>query len=314
MARFGDDVPGLLSSGDGGSERNRNRDGAAVSTGGISPAFKQTKAQRARTMALYNPIPVRENCFTVNRSLFIFGEDNVVRKYAKKIIEWPYPFLLHSEMKRYMILTTIIANCIVLALEQHLPGEDKTPMSKRLEKTEPYFIGMFCFEAGIKIIALGFVFHKGSYLRNGWNVMDFIVVLSGILAAAGTHLNISLDLRTLRAVRVLRPLKLVSGIPSLQIVLKSIMKAMVPLLQIGLLLFFAILMFAIIGLEFYSGKLHYTCTPQPGIRGMGTHHDTQHLWPTMRCTTMVHCAFTAVINLQAVSVTLKVNGQLDSTE
>ncbi|KAG7230765.1 hypothetical protein INR49_019579 [Caranx melampygus] len=156
MARFGDDVPALLSSGDGGSERNRNRDGAAVSTGGISPAFKQTKAQRARTMALYNPIPVRENCFTVNRSLFILGEDNV-----------------------YMILATIIANCIVLALEQHLPGEDKTPMSKRLEKTEPYFIGMFCFEAGIKIIALGFVFHKGSYLRNGWNVMDFIVVLSG---------------------------------------------------------------------------------------------------------------------------------------
>ncbi|CAG5861099.1 unnamed protein product [Menidia menidia] len=78
-----------------------------------------------------------------------------------------------------MILATIIANCIVLALEQHLPGEDKTPMSKRLEKTEPYFIGMFCLEAGIKIIALGFVFHKGSYLRNGWNVMDFIVVLSG---------------------------------------------------------------------------------------------------------------------------------------
>ncbi|XP_037625796.1 voltage-dependent R-type calcium channel subunit alpha-1E isoform X2 [Sebastes umbrosus] len=258
MARFGDDVPGLLSSGDGGSERNRTRDGAAVSTGGISPAaFKQTKAQRARTMALYNPIPVRENCFTVNRSLFIFGEDNIVRKYAKKIIEWP-PF-------EYMILTTIIANCIVLALEQHLPGEDKTPMSKRLEKTEPYFIGMFCFEAGIKVIALGFVFHKGSYLRNGWNVMDFIVVLSGILAAAVAHMNISVDLRTLRAVRVLRPLKLVSGIPSLQIVLKSIMKAMVPLLQIGMLLFFAILMFAIIGLEFYSVKLHYTCTPQPGI-------------------------------------------------
>uniref|UniRef100_A0A3Q1HSJ0 Voltage-dependent calcium channel alpha-1 subunit IQ domain-containing protein n=1 Tax=Anabas testudineus TaxID=64144 RepID=A0A3Q1HSJ0_ANATE len=251
MARFGDDVPGLLSSGDAGSDRNRNRDGAAVSTGGISPAFKQTKAQRARTMALYNPIPVRENCFTVNRSLFIFGEDNVVRKY-------------------YMILATIIANCIVLALEQHLPGEDKTPMSKRLEKTEPYFIGMFCFEAGIKIIALGFVFHKGSYLRNGWNVMDFIVVLSGILAAAGAHMNISVDLRTLRAVRVLRPLKLVSGIPSLQIVLKSIMKAMVPLLQIGLLLFFAILMFAIIGLEFYSGKLHSTCTPQPGILGIET--------------------------------------------
>ncbi|KFW64808.1 Voltage-dependent R-type calcium channel subunit alpha-1E, partial [Pygoscelis adeliae] len=202
--------------------------------------------------ALYNPIPVRQNCFTVNRSLFLFGEENIVRKYAKKLIDWPYPFC-------YMILATIIANCIVLALEQHLPEDDKTPMSRRLEKTEPYFIGIFCFEAGIKIVALGFVFHKGSYLRNGWNVMDFIVVLSGILATAGTHFNTHVDLRTLRAVRVLRPLKLVSGIPSLQIVLKSIMKAMVPLLQIGLLLFFAILMFAIIGLEFYSGKLHRAC-------------------------------------------------------
>uniref|UniRef100_A0A452TFS7 Voltage-dependent P/Q-type calcium channel subunit alpha n=1 Tax=Ursus maritimus TaxID=29073 RepID=A0A452TFS7_URSMA len=150
---------------------------------------------------------------------------------------------------------TIIANCIVLALEQHLPDDDKTPMSERLDDTEPYFIGIFCFEAGIKIIALGFAFHKGSYLRNGWNVMDFVVVLTGILATVGTEF----DLRTLRAVRVLRPLKLVSGIPSLQVVLKSIMKAMIPLLQIGLLLFFAILIFAIIGLEFYMGKFHTTC-------------------------------------------------------
>lgn len=37
------------------------------------------------------------------------------------------------------------------------------------------------------------------------------------------------------------------------------MKAMIPLLQIGLLLFFAILIFAIIGLEFYMGKFHTTC-------------------------------------------------------
>ncbi|XP_074859500.1 voltage-dependent R-type calcium channel subunit alpha-1E [Carettochelys insculpta] len=251
MARFGEAVAGRLGSGDGGSEQSRLRQGAPAPAGAPPGAFKQTKAQRARTMALYNPIPVRQNCFTVNRSLFLFGEDNVVRKYAKKLIDWP-PF-------EYMILATIIANCIVLALEQHLPEDDKTPMSRRLEKTEPYFIGIFCFEAGIKIVALGFVFHKGSYLRNGWNVMDFIVVLSGILATAGTHFNTHVDLRTLRAVRVLRPLKLVSGIPSLQIVLKSIMKAMVPLLQIGLLLFFAILMFAIIGLEFYSGKLHRAC-------------------------------------------------------
>uniref|UniRef100_A0A8C8K079 Voltage-dependent N-type calcium channel subunit alpha n=1 Tax=Oncorhynchus tshawytscha TaxID=74940 RepID=A0A8C8K079_ONCTS len=215
--------------------------------------YKQSMAQRARTMAIYNPIPVKQSCLTVNRSLFIFSEDCIIRKYAKKITECI--FLNCLTPFEYLILATIIANCIVLALEQHLPAGDKTPMSERLDDTEPYFIGIFCFEAGIKIIALGFAFHKGSYLRNGWNVMDFVVVLTGMLATVGADF----DLRTLRAVRVLRPLKLVSGIPSLQVVLKSIMKAMVPLLQIGMLLFFAILMFAIIGLDFYMGKFHRTC-------------------------------------------------------
>nr|XP_015222181.1 PREDICTED: voltage-dependent N-type calcium channel subunit alpha-1B-like isoform X17 [Lepisosteus oculatus] len=245
MARFGDDLPTRYGGGGpAGAGRGGSRQGGPP---GGPRMYKQSMAQRARTMAIYNPIPVKQNCFTVNRSLFIFSEDNIIRKYAKRITEWP-PF-------EYMILATIITNCIVLALDQHLPSGDKTPMSGRLEKTEPYFIGIFCFEAGIKIIALGFVLHKGSYLRNGWNVMDFVVVLTGILAVAGTDF----DLRTLRAVRVLRPLKLVSGIPSLQVVLKSIMKAMVPLLQIGLLLFFAIVMFAIIGLEFYMGRFHKTC-------------------------------------------------------
>ncbi|XP_051767889.1 calcium channel, voltage-dependent, P/Q type, alpha 1A subunit, b isoform X15 [Ctenopharyngodon idella] len=247
MARFGDEVPARYGGGgsvQGGPGRGGSRQGGPP---GAQRMYKQSMAQRARTMALYNPIPVRQNCLTVNRSLFLFSEDNIIRKYAKKITEWP-PF-------EWMILTTIIANCIVLALEQHLPDGDKTPLSERLDDTEPYFIAIFCFESGIKILALGFAFHKGSYLRNGWNVMDFVVVLTGILSSVGSEL----DLRTLRAVRVLRPLKLVSGIPSLQVVLKSIMKAMIPLLQIGVLLFVAILMFAIIGLEFYMGKFHRTC-------------------------------------------------------
>ncbi|XP_056258885.1 voltage-dependent N-type calcium channel subunit alpha-1B isoform X2 [Seriola aureovittata] len=252
MARFAEDLPTRYGGGAGSGGRGAPGAGrGGARGGGGAPGgqrmYKQSMAQRARTMAIYNPNPVKQNCFTVNRSLFIFREDNLIRKYAKRITEWP-PF-------EYMILATIIANCIVLALEQHLPASDKTPMSERLDDTEPYFIGIFCFEAAIKIIALGFAFHKGSYLRNGWNVMDFVVVLTGILATVGSDF----DLRTLRAVRVLRPLKLVSGIPSLQVVLKSIMKAMVPLLQIGLLLFFAIVMFAIIGVEFYMGKFHNTC-------------------------------------------------------
>ncbi|XP_034138758.1 voltage-dependent calcium channel type A subunit alpha-1 isoform X22 [Drosophila guanche] len=183
-------------------------------------------------------------------SLFILTEDNPIRKYTRFIIEWP-PF-------EYAVLLTIIANCVVLALEEHLPGGDKTVLAQKLEKTEAYFLCIFCVEASLKILALGLVLHKHSYLRNIWNIMDFFVVVTGAMTIFA-EANIDVDLRMLRSFRVLRPLKLVSRIPSLQVVLKSIIKAMAPLLQIGLLVLFAIVIFAIIGLEFYSGALHKTC-------------------------------------------------------
>ncbi|XP_071097067.1 voltage-dependent calcium channel type A subunit alpha-1-like isoform X10 [Haliotis cracherodii] len=197
-----------------------------------------------------------------NRSLFIFSEENFIRKYAKIIIEWG-PF-------EYMVLLTIIANCIVLGLEEHLPVNDKTPLAVQLDDTEIYFLGIFCVEALLKIVALGFVLHKGSYLRNIWNIMDFIVVVTGFITLLHTSTSSSsFDLRTLRAVRVLRPLKLVSGIPSLQVVLKSIIRAMAPLLQVCLLVLFAIIIFAIVGLEFYSGAFHNACFKNKFGRTLG---------------------------------------------
>ncbi len=90
MARFEDDPPTRY--GGGGSPAGPGR-GASRPPGppGGQRVFKQTMAQRARSMAIYNPIPVKQNCLTVNRSLFIFSEDNIIRKYAKKITEWIYP-------------------------------------------------------------------------------------------------------------------------------------------------------------------------------------------------------------------------------
>ncbi|KAK6300736.1 hypothetical protein J4Q44_G00288340 [Coregonus suidteri] len=107
MARFGDEVPnrygggggggGGGGSGGGGNAGPLGAPGRGGSRQGGPPGgqrvYKQSMAQRARTMALYNPIPVRQSCFTLNRSLFIFSEDNFVRKAAKKITEWPYPFI-----------------------------------------------------------------------------------------------------------------------------------------------------------------------------------------------------------------------------
>ncbi|XP_021201888.1 muscle calcium channel subunit alpha-1 isoform X2 [Bombyx mori] len=186
------------------------------------------------------------------RSLMCLTLDNPLRKLCYSIVEWK-PF-------EYMILTTIFANCIALAVFTPYPFGDTNNTNQILEKVEWVFMVIFTGECIIKIIAYGFFFHPGAYLRNTWNSLDFTIVTIGIASMIQQYLSIDLfDVKALRAFRVLRPLRLVSGVPSLQIVLNSILKAMVPLFHIAFLVLFVIIIYAIIGLELFSGVLHETC-------------------------------------------------------
>lgn len=47
------------------------------------------------------------------------------------------------------------------------------------EKIEYVFLVIFTVECVMKIIAYGFVAHPGAYLRNGWNLLDFTIVVIG---------------------------------------------------------------------------------------------------------------------------------------
>ncbi|MFH4976850.1 hypothetical protein AB6A40_003559 [Gnathostoma spinigerum] len=154
----------------------------------------------------------------------------------------------------------ICANCIALAVYQPYPAQDSDFKNTVLEQIEYLFIIVFTIECVLKVIALGFLFHAGAYLRNAWNILDFIIVLIGLVSSVLSKMNIQgFDVKALRAFRVLRPLRLVSGVPSLQVVLNAILRAMIPLLHIALLVMFVIIIYAIIGLELFCGKLHSTC-------------------------------------------------------
>ncbi|GFG39870.1 hypothetical protein Cfor_08850, partial [Coptotermes formosanus] len=160
----------------------------------------------------------------------------------------------------YLILLTIFANCVALAVYTPYPNSDSNSTNLYLEKIENVFLAIFTVECVMKIIAYGLVAHPGAYLRNGWNLLDFTIVVIGLLSSALSNLmREGFDVKALRAFRVLRPLRLVSGVPSLQVVLNSILRAMVPLLHIALLVLFVIIIYAIIGLELFSGNLHKTC-------------------------------------------------------
>ncbi|PZC81661.1 hypothetical protein B5X24_HaOG212367 [Helicoverpa armigera] len=186
------------------------------------------------------------------RALFCLTLKNPMRKAFIDIVEWK-PF-------EYMILTTIFANCIALAVYTPYPASDSNYTNWVLEKIEYVFLVIFTGECVMKIIAYGFIMHAGSYLRNGWNLLDFTIVVIGMVSTVLSSIfKDAFDVKALRAFRVLRPLRLVSGVPSLQIVLNSILKAMVPLLHIALLVIFVIIIYAIIGLELFSGKMHKSC-------------------------------------------------------
>nr|CAD7568445.1 unnamed protein product [Timema californicum] len=186
------------------------------------------------------------------RSLFIFTLKNPIRKLCIDIVEWK-PF-------EYLILLTIFANCVALAVYTPYPNADSNSTNLSLEKIENVFLGIFTVECVMKIVAYGLFAHPGAYLRNGWNLLDFTIVVIGLISTVLSQIvKEGLDVKALRAFRVLRPLRLVSGVPSLQVVLNSILRAMVPLLHIALLVLFVIIIYAIIGLELFSGKLHSTC-------------------------------------------------------
>lgn len=185
------------------------------------------------------------------RVLFCLSLKNPIRKLCIDIVEWK-PF-------EYLILLTIFANCIALAVFTPYPNNDSNQTNSYLEKIEIIFLVIFTAESAMKIVAYGLFMHQGAYVRNGWNMLDFSIVVIGLISTILQNFLRGFDVKALRAFRVLRPLRLVSGVPSLQVVLNSILRAMVPLLHIALLVIFVIIIYAIIGLELFSGKLHRTC-------------------------------------------------------
>lgn len=51
--------------------------------------------------------------------------------------------------------------------------------NKTLQIIGDFLSAAFLFEALIKILGMGFIFHKNSYLRDPWNALDFLIVLIG---------------------------------------------------------------------------------------------------------------------------------------
>nr|ACQ57895.1 Dihydropyridine-sensitive L-type skeletal muscle calcium channel subunit alpha-1 [Anoplopoma fimbria] len=115
------------------------------------------------------------------RTLFLFNLKNPFRKACTSIVEW--------KTFKIIILLTIFANCIALAVFLPMPEEDSNNTNINLESLEYIFLIIFTLECFLKIVAYGLVFHEGAYLRNCWNILDFVIVFMGLFTFALDTIN-----------------------------------------------------------------------------------------------------------------------------
>nr|XP_022910562.1 sodium channel protein para-like [Onthophagus taurus] len=175
--------------------------------------------------------------FSATNALWIFSPLNPIRKLAINVLVHPLFSLF--------IFVTILVNCLFMIM----------PLTPTIESTEVIFIGIYTFEAAIKIASRGFILQPFTYLRDPWNWLDFIII---ILA----YITLGIDLGNpaiLRAFRVLRALKTVAIVPGLKTVASAVLESVKNLKDVIILMIFSLCVFAVLGLQIYMGVLTQKC-------------------------------------------------------
>eukprot|EP01052_Picozoa_sp_SAG31_P015839 SAG31_NODE_1029_length_10253_cov_2.979515_3_plen_2033_part_00 len=182
-------------------------------------------------------------------SLFLFKPDNGIRLALKSVVS-------NSKFDA-LILVCIIISSLSLAVEE---PDQKKEILDILDQMDLIFNIIFTFEMFAKIAVLGFLFGSPyAYLKDSWNILDGTIV---VIAWASRLLESSIGdvsfVKGFRVLRALRPLRVIKRIPELKLVVNSIFLSFPTLGNVLLLLTMYWLVFGILGLQLFGGKL-YAC-------------------------------------------------------
>jgi hypothetical protein len=108
--------------------------------------------------------------------LNFFDEDNKLRKYLFRLVNGN-----NVKFERFIVIF-ILLSAIQLGLSN--PKLDpKGGFARGLYWFDFISTGVFLFESIAKIIAFGFISNgRQSYIRNIWNIVDFLVILICMVA------------------------------------------------------------------------------------------------------------------------------------
>eukprot|EP00058_Branchiostoma_floridae_P010048 XP_002595536.1 hypothetical protein BRAFLDRAFT_64590 [Branchiostoma floridae] len=199
--------------------------------------------------------PAPKGCFKTRAyySLFLFSPENRLRLFCQ--------YLVNKKWFDYVILIFIFMNCITLAMER--PKIDPDSGERMFLTIANYvFTVIFTLEMSVKVLALGFVFGEGAYLKSGWNVIDgFLVAISladtVIMLSSNSSPKIFGILRVFRLLRTLRPLRVISRAPGLKLVVQTLLSSLKPIGNIVLICCTFFVIFGILGVQLFKGKFFH---------------------------------------------------------
>ncbi|XP_074639691.1 voltage-dependent T-type calcium channel subunit alpha-1H-like isoform X1 [Acropora palmata] len=198
--------------------------------------------------------------FTVTRqnwSLYLFAPSNRFRCRMASVCGHKY--------FDYVVLLFILISCIVLAMEE----PNILPKKRQIiDATMLLLTVIFTFEMMMKVVAHGFVVGPGTYLKDGWNVLDGSLVLVSLIDVIITYRSIFTlsrtsasevlgTLKVFRALRTLRPLRMIRRAPGLKLVVQTLLYSLKPIGNTVLIAAIFFVMFGILGVQIFKGKFHY---------------------------------------------------------
>ena len=101
---------------------------------------------------------------------------------------------------------------------------------------------------------MGFILGRGTYISDGWNKLDFIVVCTGVLSLFGYG-----KISAIRTIRLLRPLRSINKIEGLRIMVNSILMSIPQIANVAAFLVFVMTLQAVFGLHLFHGSFEYRC-------------------------------------------------------
>ena len=113
------------------------------------------------------------------------------------------------------------------------------------------------------------IINKKSYLRDPWNGLDFLVVLSGLVEIFAGDTG-SKSVRALRVLRVLRPLKSINVFPKMRRIISALLSSLPTLGNAVLFMMFIFLLFGILGVQQFGSSIYQRCRFSDEPNGDGT--------------------------------------------